>query len=186
MKLCTLLTTLWFPILASATTLEAVVSAFVLPANATYSANDWSATNAIPGVKWQHQGLKETPVSPFTRSGSVSLDNLPAATVFFSGARTMVMQLDMFVGGNGAPAVDKRLFAQMLRSQFRSGTRFQELQGGCKDEGAMWGSAVYGIAIPGKKPVYLRIDTDAGTGAPGSQVTSLQFQHEPLEAWRCR
>jgi hypothetical protein len=170
---------------ACAATLERVVGSFALPANANYSANDWSETNAIAGVQWQHKGLKETPVSPFTRLGRIKLDGLPVATVFFSGARTMVTQLTVIVGGNGAPVIEKEDFSKAMRAQFYNG-RIRQLRGGCVSEGGAAGSAVYEVTLPAKKPVYLLLETDAGGSSPDSRSTTFQFQLEPQERWACK
>jgi hypothetical protein len=173
------------PTLSFAATLENVVSAFALPANAGYSFNDWDATNAIAGVRWQHKGLKETPVSPFSRMGNVKLDGLSVATVFFTGARTMVMQLTVIVGGNDDHVIEKEDFNKALRAQFGSSSKIKQLRGGCKNDGAISGSAVYEITLPAKKPVYLLLDTDAGGNSPNSRSTTFQFLMEPEDRWKC-
>jgi opacity protein-like surface antigen len=184
MKRVLLAATLLLPVLASAATLETVVESFALPAKASYSANDWAGTNAISGVQWQHKGLKETPVSPFTRLGTIKLDGLPLATLFFSGARTMVTQLNVMVGGNGAPVIEKQDFNAAMRTQFRT-ARIRQLRGGCKNEGGVAGSAVYEVTLSARKPVYLMLATDAGGSTPDSRTTSFEFQLEPQERWAC-
>lgn len=186
MKRMLLAVALALPALALAATLENVAGAFALPANASHSANDWDSTNAIAGVRWQHKGLRETPVSPFTRMGNIKLDGLSVATVFFTGVRTMVTQLTVVVGRNGASVIEKEDFGKALRAQFASRTEIKRLRGGCKDDGVVSGSSVYQVTMPARKPLYVLMDTDAGGNTPDSRTTTMQFSLEPEDRWKCR
>lgn len=173
------------PLFAVAATLETVVAPFALPVNATYSANDWNSTDGIAGIQWQHKGLKETRLSPFTRLGYLKLDKLAKASVFYSGARTMITQLDVSVSGDDDKMVEKENFLKALRAQFGSTTKIKQLRGGCKDDGAMSGSAVYEVTLPAKKPVFLMMSVDSGGNSPDSRTTSFQFSHESETSWAC-
>jgi hypothetical protein len=173
------------PLLAGAANLETVVAPFALPAGATYSANDWSVTNTIQGIQWQHKGLKETPTAPFTRLGNLNLDKLAKASVFYSGARTMVTQLDVSVSGNDDKMVETENFGKALRVQFSAATKIRQLRGACKDDGAMSGSSVYEVTLPAKKPVFLMMSVDSGGSSPNSRTTSFQFSLEPEKRWAC-
>ena len=171
---------------AQATRMESVVNALAIPANASYSANDWGATNSIPGVKWMHKGLKETPVSPFTKLGSIKLENLPVATVFFTGARTMIFDVSVVIGGDDRSVIEKEDFTKTVKSQFNATTKIRLLRGGCKSEGGLAGTSVYEIIVQDKKPVYLQVETDAGGNTPNSRTTGFQFMLEPDQNWACK
>lgn len=168
-----------------AATLETVVNALALPASATHSANDWATTNAIPGVRWSHKGLRETPVSPFTRLGQIKLERLGNARVFFSGARTMVFQLDVNIGEEDGVIFEKEQFANIVKSQFNTNTLIKKVRGGCKDEGAVSGSSVYEVTLPQKKPVYVLVSIDSGGSTPNSRSSNFQFTLEPEDRWKC-
>lgn len=168
-----------------AATLETVVNALALPASATYSANDWPSTNAIAGIKWSHKGLRETPVAPFTRLGQIKIEHLGNTGIFFSGVRTMVLQLDVIIGEADGNVFEKEQFTSVLKSQFNKKTVIKNLRAGCGDEGAISGSAVYEIVLPQRKPVYVLISTDSGGNDPGSRSASFQFMLEPESRWNC-
>ncbi len=123
-------------------TMDAVATALAVPAGAGFSANDWNATQ-VTGVKWQHKGLRETPVSPFTRLGSAELEGLGQVTVFFSGVRTMVSQLTVIVGGNQIEAVDTSMFDKVMKAHFGKSASIKKLRGLCKSEIGVRGSSVY-------------------------------------------
>jgi hypothetical protein len=175
-----------FSVAVNAATIETVVKTLAIPANASYSANDWSAVNAIPGVKWAHKGLKETPVSPFTKLGSIKLDKLPIATLFFTGARTMVFDASVVIGGNDQDVIEKNDFTKVLRGQFSPTTKIRQLRGGCKSENGIAGTAVYEIVVENKKPVYVQVEVDAGGNSPNSRTTGFQFVLEPEKSWACK
>lgn len=168
-----------------AATLETLVNALALPADATYSANDWSSTNAIPGARWSHKGLRETRVSPFTRNGQIKLERLGNATIQFSGVRTMIFQLDVIIGEADGKIFEKEEFAGILKSQFSKNALIKMLRAGCKDEGGISGSAVYEVTLPQKKPVYVFVSTDSGGNSPDSRSSSFQFTLEPEDRWKC-
>lgn len=169
-----------------AATLETLVSALALPASANYSANDWSSINAISGVRWSHKGLRQTPVSSFTRLGQIKLERLGNVGVFFSGERTMVFQLDITVGEVDGNVFEKEQFTSVLRSQFNKGSAIKNLHGGCRDEGEVSGSAVYEVTLPTKKPVYVLVTTDSGGNSPNSRTSGFQFMLELEDRWKCR
>ena len=168
-----------------AATLETLVNALVLPAGATYSANDWPSTNAIPGIRWSHKGLRETPASPFTRLGQIKLERLGNADVFFSGVRTMIFQLDVTIGEADGMIFEKKEFTHILKSQFNKNALVKILRAGCKDEGVISGSAVYEITLTQKKSVYVLVSTDSGGSTPNSRSSSFQFTLEPEDRWKC-
>lgn len=169
----------------SVSTLESIVSAFALPAGASYSANAWGITDSIPTVQWKHKGFRETPTVPFSRLGNVKLDKLAVATVFFGGVRTMVSQLDVSIENNDAAIIEKGDFMKALHGQFSTSSQIRQLRGGCKDESGLAGSAVYEITMRGKKPVYLLMQTDSGGNTPNSRTTSFKFELEPQRRWAC-
>ena len=166
-------------------TMDAVATALAVPAGASFSANDWNATQ-VTGVKWQHKGLRETPVSPFTRMGNADMDGLGQATVFFSGVRTMVSQLTVTVGGNKTGAVNPSSFDQVMSVHFAKPATIKKLRGLCKSEIGVSGSSVYEVTLAKKKPLFVLVDTDAGGSSPGSQSTSFTFLDEPGDRWGCK
>lgn len=168
-----------------AATLETVVNALALPASATYSANDWPSTNAIAGIRWSHKGLRETPDASFGRSGKLKLQGLGNSRVSFSGARTMIFQLDVDVHEGEGNVFEKEAFTSVLKSQFSNLTAIKPIRGGCKNDGEMSGSAVYQVTPPKNKPVYVMVSTDAGGNSPDSRTSSFQFSLENEDRWRC-
>lgn len=175
-----------FSVAVNAATLETIVKTLAIPANANFSANDWTATNAIPGVKWAHKGLRETPVSPFTKSGSIKLEHLPVATIFFTGARTVILDVSVIIGGNDQAVIEKSEFTKALRGQFSPTTKIRQLRGGCKSEDGIAGTAVYEIVVENKKPVFVQVEVDAGGNSPNSRTTGFQFVLEPEKSWVCK
>ena len=169
----------------SAATLEGVVAALALPSNADYSANDWPSTNKIIGVKWNHKGLRETPAAPFTRSGKIKLQHLGNASVFFSGARTMVVELNVDVSEGDGNIFEKSDFTSVLKSQFSKPTIIKLIRKECSDEDGISGSAVYEVTLPSKKPLYTMISTDSGGSSPNSRTSSFQFSLNNEDRWSC-
>lgn len=170
---------------AAAATLEGVVTALALPSNANYSANDWPSTNKITDVKWNHKGLRETPVSPFTRSGKIKLQHLGNASVFFSGARTMIFQLDVDVSEENGNVFEKSDFTSVLKSQLGKSTIIKTIRKECDDEGEISGSVVYEVSMPKKKPLYVLVSTDSGGSTPNSRTSSFSFSLNNEERWSC-
>ncbi|MES2010562.1 MAG: hypothetical protein V4468_16940 [Pseudomonadota bacterium] len=168
-----------------APTLASIVNAFAIPAGANYSANTWDITDSIPGVQWEHKGLRETPRVPFSRLGHVKLDKLAVVTVFFGGVRAMVSEMNVSITNNDAAVIEKSDFLKLLHAQFGASSHIRQLRGGCKNEGQISGSAVYEITLRGKKPVYLLMETDSSGSAPNSRSTTLQFELEPQRRWVC-
>lgn len=166
-------------------TLESMVNAFALPVGASYSANAWDVTDSIPGIQWEHKGLRETPSAPFSRRGHVKLDKLAVVTVFFAGVRTMVSEMNISITNNDEAVIDKSDFLKVLNAKLGASGQIRQLRGGCKSDGQVSGSAVYEITMRGKKPVYLLMATDSGGSAPNSRSTTLQFELEPQRRWAC-
>ena len=166
-------------------TMDAVATALAVPTGAGFSANDWNATQ-VTGVKWQHKGLRETPVSPFTRLGNAELEGLGQVTVFFSGARTMVSQLTVIAGGNQTEAVNTSMFDKVMKAHFGKSATIKKLRGLCKSEIGVSGSSVYEVTLAKKKPLFVLVDTDAGGSSPSSQTTSFRFLDEPGVRWGCK
>jgi len=169
-----------------AATLETAVNALALPASAPYTANNWSSIDAIAGVRWYKKGLQETPNGSFSRFGQIRLERLGKADIFFSGARTMVSQLDIGISEASGKIFEKEQFTSILKSQFNKNAVIKTLREGCKDEGILSGSAVYEITLPQKKPVYVLVSTDSGGNSPNSRSSSFQFTLRYESRWQCR
>lgn len=168
-----------------AATLETAVNALALPAGASYSANDWSSTDSISGIRWKHKGLRETPASDFTRLGQMKLEHLGNATVFYSGARSMITQLEVTLSEADGKIFEKERFNHVLKAQFGKTTTIKPLRGVCPDEDGISGSAVFEVVLPQKKPVYVMVSTDGGGNAPNSRTSGFQFSLEAEERWKC-
>ena len=113
------------------------------------------------------------------------MERLGNARVFFSGARTMVFQLDVNIGEEDGVIFEKEQFANIVKSQFNTNTLIKKVRGGCKDEGAVSGSSVYEVTLPQKKPVYVLVSIDSGGDTPNSRSSNFQFTLEPEDRWKC-
>jgi hypothetical protein len=166
---------------ASAPTLEEIINAFAAPLGT--SANNWDSAASLKFINWSHDGLKETPVWPFSRVGEVDLAKLGRTEILIGGARTMMLELDLTL--NIGSVIEPQNFAGELTSQFVKGTSISKVRAKCSDEGAISGSEVYKISLPGKNPVYAYLTTDAGGSSPDSRKTQFQFTTEDQTRWQC-
>lgn len=163
-----------------AATLESIVKPFAVPSGESYSANDWSSINGIKGIKWNHKGFRETPSSPFTRSGKVKIDNLGAANITFSGVRTMVFALNVSID---RPMTSDE-YKSLITSLFPASAQINTIRDNCKDEGLMYSTGVYTVTLAGTKPMYVYVESSSGaSGMEGT--TSFDILLEPEDRWNC-
>lgn len=170
---------------AFATSIRQVVEAFTMQEDATHSANDWTSVLALKDVQWHHEGFVETPVAPMAKTGHLESPELGRVDVHFSGARTMVFGLDLNVGEAEGKIFEKEEFDQVLHSTLGDGVTLEKLRGGCDEDGEISGSAVYAVSLPGRKPVFVYISTDAGGNSPDSRSSSMQFSLKREDRWSC-
>lgn len=171
---------LFFSSGVNAATLESIVKAFATPSGESYSANDWSSINSIKGIKWSHKGFRETPSSPFTRSGKVKIDNLGLADITFSGVRTMVEALHI----NIDQPMTSDEYKSLIASLFPATVQINTIRNNCKDEGSSLSTGVYTVTLPSTKPVYVFVESSSGaSGMEGT--TSFDILLEPEDRWKC-
>ncbi|MGH6623275.1 MAG: hypothetical protein ACREBN_04850 [Burkholderiaceae bacterium] len=167
---------LFLPLTSYAATLQQVVQVLAAPAQKTDSPGDWARVNQLPGMKWKLPAPKQTPVG-FTRYGSLKLDGLGQVTVYFIGDRAGAQQASISL----PEGVDKREFTATLQRLIPS-AKIKQLRGGCKDEGALGGSAVYQVDVPGAASVYATMMT--GVSKAGME-TELIIARQLDKNWKC-
>jgi hypothetical protein len=165
---------------AAASTLEELASAISLPENANYSANDWSSTDGVSGIKWKQKGIQSNPSGSFTRTGKTTLDKLGPAIATYIGPRTMIFAIHV--------DIDKPMLSDeyktILLSQFKKSTTIHTIRDNCKDEGPSSSSGVYEAILTGKKPVYIFVESSSGaSGMDGT--TGFDISLESEESWKC-
>ncbi|QFY43027.1 hypothetical protein F6R98_10700 [Candidatus Methylospira mobilis] len=165
---------------ASATTLEELASVISLPENADYSANDWSSTDGVSGVKWKQKGIQSNPSGSFTRTGKTTLDKLGPAIVTYIGPRTMIFAIHVDID---KPMVSDE-YKTILSSQFKKSTTIHTIRDNCKDEGPSSSSGVYEAILTGKKPVYILVESSSGaSGMDGTTGFDISLASE--DRWKC-
>ena len=160
-----------------AATLEQVVRSLAPAAQATGPAPRWTALDGL-GVKWQHAGLKQSPVG-YTRFGTLQLEGLGNTSVSFIGSRSEPQQALLFLPQD--KAVDKSEFAVTLK-RLLPAAQTKQVRAGCKDEGMLGGTAVYQVTLAGHQPAYVLFS--AGTSKMGLD-TSIDIATQPSKHWNC-
>jgi hypothetical protein len=167
------------PVMAFATTIEAIASQLAFSSN-------WSELEKLKSVKWTHKGLKEIPSAPFSKSGTTKLQQLGKADVVFSGARTIISGLEFSISEESGKIFEYDEFNAVLKSQFSNKTVIKQIRDVCEsDKGGLSGSAVYEVDIPNGEPLYVFISTDAGGNTPNSRSSSFEFSLENQARWGC-
>ena len=164
--------------------LEAVLFAFALPSDASYSANDWSSIQSNRFL-WQDKGPVLSSSGGFKRSGTLKLKDLGEAKVTFSGARTMVNAVEVNVNQAEGKVLTPSQFDSVLKAQLSGNTGLRKIRGKCNDEGTISGSSVYNLSIPGKKPFYLLVSSDVGGNVPNSGSVSFDASLQKESRWDC-
>lgn len=141
----------------AAAALETIVSALANPAGAPMDADvpsrKWAAIAKFPGIKWSTRGLQARGPK-LIRSGSVAITGLGNTRIIWAGLPDRALEADVMTGARIAP--DQYL--GMLKSQLSPAAKVRALRGGCKEPPYVQ-SAVFEVALPGKQPAYLLIDT---------------------------
>ena len=162
---------------SQAATVEQVVRALAPPSQASGAAPGWPALDRL-GVKWQHAGLKQTPVG-FTRYGTLQLDGLGKTSVFVRGSRSEPHQVSLALPPD--KAVDKSEFGVTVKRLLPS-AQAKQVRAGCKNEGVLGGSAVYQVVLPGHRPAFVLMA--AGTSKMGLD-TSMDIAAQFGKDWNC-
>lgn len=160
-----------------AATLEQVVRSLAPASQATGPAPGWAALDRL-GVKWQHKGLKQSPVG-YTRFGTLQLDGLGKTSVSFLGSRGEPQQVSLFLPPD--KAVDKSEFGATLKRLLPT-AQSKQVRAGCKDEGMLGGTAVYQVTLAGHQPAYVLFSS--GTSKMGLD-TSVDIAVQPSTHWNC-
>jgi hypothetical protein len=164
---------------SQAATLEKLVRTLDSPPRDTGIATGWPAPERLC-VKWQHAGLKQTPIA-FTRFGTLQLDGLELGktSVSFHGSRGAPYHASLSLPRD--KAVDKSEFAVTVK-RLLPAAQIKQVHAGCKDEGVLGGSAVYQVVSPGQRPAYVLMA--AGTSRMGLD-TSMDIAAQFSKDWNC-
>lgn len=163
---------------SQAATVEQVVRAFAPAPNASGAAPDWPALDRL-GVKWQHAGLKQTPVG-FARFGTLQLDGLGKTPVHFQGSRSEPKQVTLYLPPD--KAIGESRFGVTLR-RLLSAAQIKQVRAGCKDEGAMMETAVYQVTLTGQQPAFVMLET--GSSNKGLVDTTMHIAAQLGKDWNC-
>jgi hypothetical protein len=171
------------PAAAVAQTLETVVNLLAYPAGAPMDADGgakWAAIAKFPGIKWRGRvSQMEGGKAMTTRSGSVALSGLGNTSIGWAGLPDRAFEADLRTGARLRP--DQYL--GMLKSQFSPAAKVRTVRGGCKDP-AFAQSAIFEVALPGKQPAYLLIDTQP-TWHDGYTTIQVSPFDQSTSAWSC-
>ena len=163
---------------ASAATLGEFAGALAVPAAANYSANNWNALAPIKGVQWRDTTLIESS-SAYARAGDIALDGHGRATVLVVGARQMMFDVEMSL----PKTLESKGLARTLKAQFSPATLIEQIGEDCH-EAAPGSSRVYRVTLPGRRPLFMRVELLAASSAkPSGTRFTLSIDNKPL--WVC-
>lgn len=164
---------------SGAATLGDFAGALAVPTAAGYSAKNWNALDPVKGVKWRDATLKEAP-SSFAREGDFALDGHGSATVLVVGARQMMFDVEVTL----SRLLERRDIARTLSAQFPGTTLLEQVRGRCPQDTSSGGSRVYRVTLPGRRPLYMRLDGLAvDKRSAGGTRFSLSIDDKP--GWAC-
>lgn len=180
LKMSLLLAALLAPTVSHAATLELIVNVLAVPVGAQESPSaKWSAIAKLPEFKWRDRTLQTRGGQGATiRSGQVALTSLGSTAVTWEGLPDAALAADVRTGSRVSP--DQYL--GMLKSQFSPAAKVRAVRGGCKDP-VFAQSAVYEVALPGKQPAYLRVDTKASWNNGNTTIQVSSFDEG--SRWAC-
>jgi len=162
----------------SAASLQTVVNVLAIPDGHKLSPNaSWDAVAKIPGIKWRD--TEPTPrARDYIRSGAMQLKGLGGTSITWSGLPDAAIGADLRTAVRVSP--DK--YADMLKAQLPAVTRLRLVQGPCNNDPIARHSAVYEVAIPDRRPLFVRINTRPGDN---NGNTTIQVSPDRESSWMC-
>ena len=166
-------------------TLETIISGLAYPIGAPMDADvpsaKWAAIAKFPGIKWRDRNVQvqDRMGVYYTRSGSVAIAGLGNTLIIWSG-RLPDYAHDAIVWTRVRLLPDQYL--GMLKSQLSPAAKVRTVRGGCKEPPYVQ-SAVFEVAVPGKQPAYLLINT-----MPNRNDGKTSIQVSPVDEsgqWAC-
>jgi hypothetical protein len=139
-------------------------------------AGGWARVSRLPGIAWAEASPRQTPLG-HARHGTFNLEGLGQVSVHFTGSRAGPRQASLLL----PEGVGRREFSTTLHRLIPL-AQVDELQGGCKDDGELAGSAVYRLELPGSAAVYAWLVSSTR----GADVhTELTIARQIDERWKC-
>jgi hypothetical protein len=168
------------PAVASAATLEALLTALA-PAAGTdpFASNpqaEWNLIARLPDIKWRDPEPRPRG-RDVVRAGSVPIQGLGTTSIIWEGLPDTALSADLLTGARLSP--DK--YKGMLEQQFSGNVRLRLVRAGCKGP-SQANSAVYEAAIPGKRPLFLHLNTVANWN---NGNTTIQVSAHDESRWVC-
>ena len=173
----------WLP--SRAATLEQVARLLAQPAQPAKPSKQaqkpgttegWTRLDALPGMAWQHAGVKRTPMG-HTRHGTLQVHGLGKVTAFFNGSLKEPQSASLLL----AQGIDKAQFNATVR-RLMPAVQVKPVRAGCKDDSDIGGSAVFQLHLAGARPAYLMLMS--GTSKAGLE-TELAIAAQLPAAWSC-
>jgi len=163
-----------------AATLETLGTVLLVPAGADpmqpSPSQQWSSIGKIPEIKWRDR--EPTPRGQgYLWLGWVPLKGLGVTSIGYDGHSNAAFTADLRTKTRLSP--DK--YAGMLKEQFSSNVKLRLIRGGCKGQFGT-NSAIYEAVIPGKRPLFLLLDTDPSNNGGN---TTIQLSGHQENRWAC-
>ena len=168
------------PAAASAATLQALLTVLAPAAGtdpfATNPQAEWNLIAKIPDIKWRDPEPRPRG-RDYIRAGSVPIKGLGTTSIIWEGLPDAALSADLLTATRLSP--DK--YNGMLKEQFSGNVKLRLVRGGCKVQ-VLANSAVYEVAIPGKRPLFLHVNTVENWN---NGNTTIQVSAHDESRWAC-
>jgi hypothetical protein len=134
----------------------------------------WELIAKLPYIKWRDREVRLAG-REYIRAGTVPLKGLGVTSVVWRGLPHAAITADVRTGTRLSP--DK--YEGVLKEHFLSNVKLRSVRGGCKDEA---NSAIYEVTIPGKQPIYLRLNAVPNWNDGN---TTIQVSSHNESSWAC-
>lgn len=162
---------------AGAATLADVATALAAPAGAAQATNDWSAFSSLKQAQWKGKAPAKGG-NKYYWNGKLPIDGVGPSEVSLVGSQKLVESATV----NWPKDIVLAKVPELLKTQFPSGTKFEQVRGACPDE-RLSGSRIYRATLAGRKPLYLHIQYAAGDR--GGSTSTIEMEPQRNTGWIC-
>jgi hypothetical protein len=157
-----------------------IVSEVSIPLTAEYNVVDWRVLDGT-GVKWAG-GIKANN-SGYVRTGTIDAKGYGNISVMATGARGFFNEVSLSYKLMPNSHNSNSEIESLIQKQLNEGSKVKLIRGTCDWEGASTNSAVYEVTVPGKKPVVVFYQFDAGgsAGNTGYDLVVSQSKKYPCD-----
>jgi hypothetical protein len=162
---------------AHSATLGDVAAALAAPASAAQATNDWSSFSSLKQAQWKGKAPAKGG-NKYYWNGKLPIDGVGTGEVNLVGSQKLVQSANV----NWPKNIALAKVPELLKAQFPSGTKLEQVRGACPDE-RLSGSRIYRATLAGRKPLYLHVQFAASDR--GGSTSTIEMEPQRNALWIC-